>query len=113
MKSLIALIAGFLLAVQASAAPVANEPKQIASQWYEAFARHDAGLLEEIRTCRRAAANLSSALNGGVASRLDEDLECGVRSETIAVTSMTRRDLQGSRWRGPVVRANGSWSPGA
>ena len=32
MKSLIALIAGSLLAVQASAAPAANEPKQIASQ---------------------------------------------------------------------------------
>jgi hypothetical protein len=48
MKSLVALIAGYLLAVQAIAAPVANEPKQIASQWYEAFARHDAGLLEKI-----------------------------------------------------------------
>jgi steroid delta-isomerase-like uncharacterized protein len=48
MKSLVALIAGCLLAVQASAAPVASEPKQIASQWYEAFARHDAGLLEKI-----------------------------------------------------------------
>ena len=32
MNSLIALIAGSLLAVQASAAPAANEPKQIASQ---------------------------------------------------------------------------------
>jgi steroid delta-isomerase-like uncharacterized protein len=48
MKSLIALIAGFLLAVQTSAAPAANEPKQIASQWYEAFAHHDAELLEKI-----------------------------------------------------------------
>ncbi|MFM0169865.1 ester cyclase [Paraburkholderia sediminicola] len=48
MKSLIALIAGFLLAVQASAAPAANEPKQIATQWYEAFASHDAELLEKI-----------------------------------------------------------------
>jgi hypothetical protein len=32
MKSLIALIAGSLLAVQASAAPAANAPKQIASE---------------------------------------------------------------------------------
>jgi hypothetical protein len=48
MKSLIALIAGSLLTVQASDAPAANEPKQIASQWYEAFAHHDAGLLEKI-----------------------------------------------------------------
>jgi SnoaL-like domain len=50
MKSLIASITGFLLAVQVSAAPAANEPKQIASQWYEAFARHDAALLEKILT---------------------------------------------------------------
>lgn len=48
MKSLFVLIAGFLIAVQASAAPAADEPKQIASQWYEAFARHDTGLLEKI-----------------------------------------------------------------
>jgi steroid delta-isomerase-like uncharacterized protein len=48
MKSLIALLAGFLFAVQTSAAPTATEPKQIASQWYKAFARHDAGLLEKI-----------------------------------------------------------------
>lgn len=48
MKSLIALIAGSLLAVHASAAPASNEPKQIASQWYEAFARHDAKLVEKI-----------------------------------------------------------------
>jgi steroid delta-isomerase-like uncharacterized protein len=48
MKLLIALIAGSFLAVQASAAPAANEPRQIASQWYEAFARHEAGLLEKI-----------------------------------------------------------------
>jgi steroid delta-isomerase-like uncharacterized protein len=48
MKLLIALIAGSFLAVQASAAPASNEPRQIASQWYEAFARHEAGLLEKI-----------------------------------------------------------------
>ncbi|TPN37147.1 ester cyclase [Mesorhizobium sp. B2-3-3] len=48
MKSLIALIAGSLLAAQASAAPLSNDPKHIASQWYQAFARHDAKLLESI-----------------------------------------------------------------
>ena len=32
MRPLVALIAGSLLAVQASAAPAANEPKQIASE---------------------------------------------------------------------------------
>jgi steroid delta-isomerase-like uncharacterized protein len=48
MKSLIALIAGFLLTVQVSAASAANEPRQVASQWYEAFAHRDAGLLEKI-----------------------------------------------------------------
>jgi steroid delta-isomerase-like uncharacterized protein len=48
VKSLISWIAGSLLAVHASAALAANEPKQIASQWYEAFANHDAGLLEKI-----------------------------------------------------------------
>lgn len=48
MKSFIAPIAGSLLAVQASAAPAASEPKQIAAQWYKAFARHDAGLLDKI-----------------------------------------------------------------
>jgi steroid delta-isomerase-like uncharacterized protein len=48
MKSLVALIAGSFLAVQASAASAANEPRKIASQWYEAFARHEAGLLEKI-----------------------------------------------------------------
>ncbi|CAH2404142.1 ester cyclase [Mesorhizobium escarrei] len=49
MKSLITLIAGSLLALQASATPAAaNDPKQIASQWYEAFASHDAELLEKI-----------------------------------------------------------------
>lgn len=48
MKSFIAMIAGSLLAVQVSAASAANEPKQVASQWYEAFARHDTELLEKI-----------------------------------------------------------------
>lgn len=48
MKSLVASIAGSLLAVHATTAAVPNEPKQIASQWYEAFARHDAKLLEKI-----------------------------------------------------------------
>jgi steroid delta-isomerase-like uncharacterized protein len=48
MKSLIALIASSFLAVQASAAPAANDPRQVASQWYEAFAHHDAALLEKI-----------------------------------------------------------------
>jgi len=48
MKSLITLIAGFLVAVQAGAAPTANEPTQIASQCYEAFARREAGLLAKI-----------------------------------------------------------------
>jgi steroid delta-isomerase-like uncharacterized protein len=50
MKSLIAVIAGFLLAVQVNVVAAANEPKQIASQWYEAFAHHDAALLEKILT---------------------------------------------------------------
>jgi steroid delta-isomerase-like uncharacterized protein len=48
MKSLIATIAGYLLAVHASAAPAASEPKQIASQWYEASASHDPALLDRI-----------------------------------------------------------------
>ncbi|CAL8476914.1 ester cyclase [Caballeronia sp. S22] len=48
MKLLIALIAGILFAVQASATAAANEPKQIASRWYEAFARHDAELLGKV-----------------------------------------------------------------
>ncbi|MFL9987417.1 ester cyclase [Paraburkholderia sediminicola] len=48
MKMLIAMISGFLFAVQASSALAASEPKQVASQWYEAFARHDAVLLEKI-----------------------------------------------------------------
>ncbi|TPL36009.1 ester cyclase [Mesorhizobium sp. B2-4-6] len=48
MKSFITLIAGSLFAVQASAAPLSKDPKHIASQWYEAFARHDAKLLEDI-----------------------------------------------------------------
>ncbi|WP_245445082.1 ester cyclase [Pseudaminobacter soli (ex Li et al. 2025)] len=48
MKLLIASIAGSFFAVPASAAPAANEPRQIASQWYEAFGHHDAGLLEKI-----------------------------------------------------------------
>jgi steroid delta-isomerase-like uncharacterized protein len=48
MKSFIAMIAGSLLAVQPGAALAAGEPKQIAAQWYEAFARDDPGLLEKI-----------------------------------------------------------------
>jgi hypothetical protein len=48
MKSLVALIASSFLAVQAGAAPAANDPRQVASQWYEAFAHHDAALLEKI-----------------------------------------------------------------
>jgi len=48
MKWLTTLITSSFLAVQASAASAANEPKKIASQWYEAFARHDAELLERI-----------------------------------------------------------------
>ncbi|CAB3726803.1 hypothetical protein LMG24238_05383 [Paraburkholderia sediminicola] len=48
MKTLIALIAGLLLVVEPSAAPAVSEPTQIASQWYEAFSRHDAKLLEKI-----------------------------------------------------------------
>ncbi|MFM0363519.1 ester cyclase [Paraburkholderia sediminicola] len=48
MKMLIAMISGFLFAVQTSSALAASEPKQVASQWYEAFARHDAVLLEKI-----------------------------------------------------------------
>lgn len=48
MKTILALLAATLLAVQASAAPPADEPRQIASQWYEAFARHDPGLLDTI-----------------------------------------------------------------
>lgn len=48
MKSFIVMIAGSLLAVQVNAALAASEPKQIASQWYEAFTRHDAELLGKI-----------------------------------------------------------------
>jgi steroid delta-isomerase-like uncharacterized protein len=48
MNFFTASILGSLLAIQASAAPVSDGPKQIASQWYEAFARHDAKLLENI-----------------------------------------------------------------
>jgi predicted ester cyclase len=48
MKSLIALIACLLFAVQVSAASATNEPRQVASQWYKAFAHRDAELLEKI-----------------------------------------------------------------
>jgi steroid delta-isomerase-like uncharacterized protein len=48
MKTLIALIACLLFAVQVSAASATNEPRQVASQWYKAFAHRDAELLEKI-----------------------------------------------------------------
>lgn len=50
MKSLIVLLATSLFTAQAGAAPAVTEPREIASQWYEAFAHHDAGLLERILT---------------------------------------------------------------
>ncbi len=48
MKALLTLLAGTLLTAQAGAAPAAGEPRQIASRWYDAFARHDADLLDTI-----------------------------------------------------------------
>jgi steroid delta-isomerase-like uncharacterized protein len=48
MKWLTTLITSSFLAAQVSVVSAATEPKQIASQWYEAFARHDAELLERI-----------------------------------------------------------------
>lgn len=48
MKAFLALLAGTLLTAQASAAPAADGPRRIASQWYEAFARHDADLLDTL-----------------------------------------------------------------